>query len=73
MRLDLGKDKGKNEVGILDEGGDDRAFVRNLTNITDYSKQDPYSKLKEMQIALSNQPGSPKAGTTVEVPPTQKA
>ena len=72
MRLDLGKGKGNNEVEILEEGDDDRSFVSNLTNITDYSKRDLYNKLKEMQIALANQPGSPKEGTTVEVPPAQK-
>ena len=72
MRLDLGKGKGNNEVEILEEGDDDRSFVSNLTNITDYSKRDLYNKLKEMQIALANQPGSPKEGTTVEVPPTKK-
>ena len=72
MRLDLGKDRVKNDVEILDGVDDDNSCVSNLTNITDYSKRDLYNKLKEMQIALENQPGSPKAGTTIEVPPAQK-
>ena len=51
-----------------EKGGEDgRSFVSNLTNITDYSKRDLYNKLKEMQIALANQPGSPKEGTTFDV------
>ena len=72
VRLDLGKGKGNNEVEILEEGDDDRSFVSNLTNITDYSKRDLYNKLKEMQITQANQPGSPKEGATFDVPKTKK-
>ena len=70
--LDLGKGKGNDKGEIPEEGEDGRSFVRNLTNITDYSKRDLYNKLKEMQIALANQPGSPKEGTTFDVPKTKK-
>jgi hypothetical protein len=72
VRLDLGKDKGNEEVEILDGGDDDKSCVSNLTNITDYSKRDLYRKLKEMQIALANQPESSKEGTTVDVLSAQK-
>ena len=72
VRLDLGKGKGNDEVEILEEGDDARSFVSKLTNTTDYSERDLYNKLKEMQIALANQPGSPKEGTIFDVPETKK-
>ena len=65
VRLDLRKGREKNDVEILD-ADDNNLCVSNLTNITDYSKIDLYSKIKKMQITLANQPWSLKEDTTVD-------
>ena len=70
VRLDFGQSgREKNKAVIIDGEGDDGSCVSNLTNITDYSKRDLYNKLKEMEISLATQAGSPKEGITVDLLP----